>query len=339
MRRLMTACCASLLIYCALFACVLDRPLSLGSLNARIEATIARGEAIDRPKLVILAGSNGAYSHRCETIEPIVGRPCVNAGIAVGIGLDYLFARWKPVLHPGDIVYMPLEEAQYVRSRSAGALGPDAAIMLRHDRTTLRTMPLHRQVAALFASGLRGGIMSLIETALVDEGFHDPREAVTGSYNARGDHVGHTSRLGSISQPVLATVTPFHPAAEQIRDGYGASLVRDFVLWANRQGVRVIGGLPTGFDTSPIGDDSLAAIRAVYRDAGFLELPGRSRYPRSAFFDTADHLNEEAQIRHSVAIGEALAPIAANRGECQCEKRREAVQSLLVGAETSAGKK
>ena len=314
MRRLATACCASLLIYCVLFACVLDRPLSLGSLRARIEAGLARGEAIGGPKLVILAGSNGPYSHRCETIEPMIGRPCVNAGIAVGIGLDYLFARWKPVLHPGDIVYMPLEEAQYVRSRETGALGPDAAIMLRHDRATLWEMPLCRQAAALFASGLRGGIMSLIETALVAEGFHDPREAATGSYNARGDHVGHTSRLGSISQPVLAAMTPFHPAASEIRDGYGAALVRDFVLWADRHGVRVIGGLPTGFDDSPIGEDSVAAIRAVYRDGGFLELPNRSRYPRSAFFDTADHLNEEAQIRHSAAVGRALADMAVSRG-------------------------
>jgi hypothetical protein len=314
MRRLVTACCVSLLIYCGLFALVLDRPLSLGSLRARIEAGVARGEAIDGPKLVILAGSNGPYSHRCQTIEPLIGRPCVNAGIAVGIGLDYLIARWKPELQSGDIVYMPLEETQYVRSREAGALGPDAAIMLRHDRATLWTMPLYRQAAAVFATGLRGGIMSLIETALVEEGFHDPREAATGTYNAWGDHVGHTSRLGSISQPALAAMTPFHPAADQIRDGYGAGLVRDFLGWADRHGVRVIGGLPTGFDDSPIDGESVAAIRAIYRDAGFLELPGRSRYPRSAFFDTADHLNEEAQIRHSAAVGRALADMAVSRG-------------------------
>src|SRR5208337_1739196 len=151
-------------------------------------------------------------SHRCETIEAFIGRPCVNAGIAVGIGLDYLFTRWKPLLHRGDIVYMPLEEAQYVRPPAAAALGPDAAIMLRHDRTTLWTMPVHRQLAALFASDLRGGIMSLIETALVDSAFQDPREAVTGSFNTWGDHVGHTERLGASSETALAAATPVHPS-------------------------------------------------------------------------------------------------------------------------------
>jgi hypothetical protein len=313
MRRILLACGASVLLYIVLFAFVLDRPLSLGALRARIEAGLARGAATEGPKLVILAGSNGPYSHRCETIEPMTGRPCVNAGIAVGIGLDYLFARWKPLLHPGDIVYMPLEEAQYARSRATAELGPDAAILLRHDRATLWTMPLHRRIAALFASDLRGGIMSVIETALVGEGFHDPRAAVTGSFNARGDHVGHTQRLGSSGQAALAAARPFHPSAAEIRDGYGTSLVRDFLGWAKRRGILVVGGLPTGFADSPIDEDSVAAIRSIYRDGGaaFLELPGRSRYPRSAFFDTPDHLNEAAQIRHSVAVGRALARMTA----------------------------
>ena len=61
---------------------------------------------------------------------------------------------------------MPLEEAQYVRSRLTDELGPDATIMLRHDRATLRTLPLRRQIAAVFAADLRAGVMSLIETAL-----------------------------------------------------------------------------------------------------------------------------------------------------------------------------
>ena len=313
MRRLLLCCTASLALYGAGFAWVLDRPLSLGALRTRIEATIARGAAIQTPKLVILAGSNAPYSHRCETIEPIIGRPCVNAGIAVGVGLDYLFARWQPELHPGDIVYLPLEETQYAHPRAMAALGPDAAIMLRHDRATLLEMPLHRQLAALFASDLRAVVMSLIETALYEGGFHDPRDAATGTYNAWGDHIGHTAALAEQSRALLAAATPFHPTAADIRAGYGTRTVLAFLDWARRHGVQVIGGLPTGFADSPISDENLAAIRAIYRDHGaaFIELPNHSRYPRTAFFDTPDHLNEGAQIRHSVAIAEALARYTA----------------------------
>ncbi|MFL5251448.1 MAG: hypothetical protein ACJ8AI_00880, partial [Rhodopila sp.] len=244
----------------------MDRPLTLGALRTRIETNLAQGAATAGPKLVILAGSNGPYSHRCAIIEPLIGRPCVNAGVAVGVGLDYLFARWQPLLHPGDIVYLPLEEAQYIRRRATAALGPDAAIMLRHDRATLAAMPFERQIAVLFAADLRGTIMSLIEMALAGNRFHDPREAMTGSTNARGDHVGHTAALGAANQAVLAATVPYHPTAEQIRAGHGTSQVRDFLRWANEHGVRVIGGLPTGFADSPIPPDSLAAIRAIYSE-------------------------------------------------------------------------
>jgi hypothetical protein len=308
MRRILLACGTSLVIYVSAFAWLLDRPLTLGALRTRVEATVALGRTIHEPKLVILAGSNGPFSHRCETIGPIIGRPCINAGVAVGVGLDYLFTRWRPLLHSGDIVYLPMEETQYTRPRATADLGPDAAIMLRHDRTTLRTLPLRRQVAALFSSGLRAAIMSLIETALVDDGFRDPRAAADGGVNAWGDHVGHTAALAAVNQSSLAVIVPVHHTAAEIRDGDGTVLIAGFLRWAGRHGVRAIGGLPTGFIDSPIAEDSTAAIRTVYRDqgAGFLELPNHSLYPRADFFDTQDHLNEEAQIKHSQAVGAAL---------------------------------
>ncbi|MDR3536741.1 MAG: hypothetical protein P4L71_09605 [Acetobacteraceae bacterium] len=308
MRRILLAALASLLLYAVTFALVLDRPLSFGFLQAQIDARLARGAAIQGPKLVILAGSNGPYSHRCEVMEPILGLPCVNAGVAVGIGLDYLFARWRPVLHPGDIVYLPMEEEQYVRRHAAAMLGPDAAIMLRHDRATLAGLPPDRWIAALFAYDLRGAVMSLIETALVARGFHDPRAAATGSSNAWGDHVGHTVALAASSVAVLAAITPLHPSATEIRTGDGSAVIVAFIGWARVHGVAVIGGLGTGFADTPPPPETVAAIRALYRGngAGFLALPNLSRYPRSAFFDTAEHLNEPAQIAHSRLIATAL---------------------------------
>jgi hypothetical protein len=157
--------------------------------------------------------------------------------------------------------------------------------------------------------------MSVIETALVDDGFHDPRAAVTGTFNAWGDHVGHTAAIGAPNQPTLAEFVPFHPTGTAVTQGYGTEIVGQFLDWAAVHKVRVIGGLPTGFRDSPIRPDALAAIRALYQahGAGFMALPNLSRYPRSAFFDTADHLNEAAQIHHSVAVAQALGPLVTER--------------------------
>ena len=296
---------------------VTDRPLSLGFLQHQLNAKLARAASIDGRKLVILAGSNGPYSHRCEVIESVLAMPCVNGGIAVGIGLDYLFARWQPLLHLGDLVYLPMEEAQYVRTRAATEVGPDAAIMFRHDWRTLASLEPDRWLAALFAFDLRAALMGPIEFALLAARFHDPRAAATGATNAWGDHIGHTSELAATSQAVLASTIPQHPSAAQIRAGYGSMLIADFTRWARSHGVRVIGGLPTEFADAPMPDATLDAIRSIYLANGgeFLVLPNFSRYPRSAFFDTAEHLNEAWQIAHSKLLAEQLrwhlSPIAA----------------------------
>jgi hypothetical protein len=208
--RLISACLASLLLYALAFGFILDRPLSLGYLRQQIDAKLARAAAIEQPKLVILAGSNGPYSHRCEIIEPILRMPCVNGGVAVGIGLDYLFARWQKALRSGDILYLPMEEAQYVRAHATTEVGPDAAIMLRHDWRTLASLPTARWIAALFSFDLRAALMSPIETALQLVHFHDPRAEVTGATNAWGDHVGHTAELAAVNRATLAAAAPYH---------------------------------------------------------------------------------------------------------------------------------
>jgi hypothetical protein len=317
--RLMVACVSSLLIYALAFGFIIDRPLSLGFLQQQIDMKLARASTIHAPKLVILAGSNGPYSHRCEVIEPILSMPCVNGGVAVGIGLDYLFARWKAELHAEDLVYLPMEETQYIRTRTAIDMGPDAAIMYRHDWRTLAGRPPERWLAALFAFDLRAALMGPIETTLVAAHFHDPRPEATGATNAWGDHIGHTDRLAAWNQAILAAATPQHVSAEQISAGYGSALIADFTLWATMHGVHVIGGLPTQFADAPMSDATIAAIGALYQANGglFLELPNLSRYPRAAFFDSPDHLNETWQIRHSRLLAAQLqllrAPISAVR--------------------------
>jgi len=302
---------ASLLLYGVLFGAVLDRPLELGFLAGEVDAKLARAATIDGPKLVILAGSNGPYSHRCQVIEAMLDLACVNGGVAVGIGLDYLFMRWRNELHPGDIVYLPMEQQEYTAGRAATELGPDAAIMFRHDWTTLAALPPRRTLAAFFAFDLRAALMSLIEMGLVATHFHDPRAAAEGTSNAWGDHVGHSVGRGAGRQASIAAMVAQPVSASAVRDGYGATLIAGFVAWARTHGVRVIGGLPTEVDTLKLPEATRAAIASVYLAQGgeFLALPNLSRYPIADFFDTPLHLNEACQIAHSILLARSLAPL------------------------------
>jgi hypothetical protein len=327
--RLIFASLGSLLIYALVFGFIDDRPLALGFLQQQIDAKLARGASIDGPKLVIVAGSNGPYSHRCEIIEQIMAMPCVNAGVAVGIGLDYLFARWWPLLHPGDLVYLPIEEEQYSRGRLAAHLGPDASIMFRHDWRTLAAMPPQRWVAALFSFDLPDALMGPIEIALVASHFHDPRQDMTGGTNEWGDHIGHTAAIAASNQGVLASATSHHATADEIRTGDGSALIATFLRQASAHGVDVIGGLPAEFADAPMPETTQDAIRTLYLSNGadFLELPNQSRYPRTAFFDTGEHLNETWQIENSKLLAQELllyfrrrctecADVTASRAHC-----------------------
>lgn len=316
MRAILAACLASVIGYVVAAAAVLDRPLTLGVLSAELDAGLARAASVSGEKLVILAGSNGPYSHRCEAMEPILGRPCVNAGIAVGVGLDYLFARWDALPRPGDIVYLPMEPAQYTRGRLANATGPDAAIMLRHDRATLAGLPAERWIGAAFSTDLRGVAMAVIEMALRGGGFRDPRAAEGEGRNGWGDRIGHDAARAAANAGAIAAMRPVRPNAAQIGAGYGRRLIVAFTRRMRARGVIVIGGLSTGFADAPLDDAAITAIAATYTEHGgdFLMLANRSRYTRDNFFDGPEHLHEAAQIAHSRAVARAIAAYLAGGG-------------------------
>jgi hypothetical protein len=133
--------------------------------------------------------------------------------------------------------------------------------------------------------------------------------------NAWGDQTGHSAARAAASMAVLAAITPAHAPAAAILHGDGTAEIRRFVAWARSAGIRVIGGLPTGFADVPIPAATLAAIRAVYLEppgpagrvgSAFLTLPNHARYPRSSFFDTPDHLHEDAQRQHARLVADAL---------------------------------
>jgi len=303
LRNLALACVGSLVAYVLVHASLLERPITHGALEAALRARLDRVARIAGPKLVILAGSNGPYSHRCSVIGPALGMDCVNGGVAVGIGLDYLFARWDALLLPGDTVYLPMEPAQYERSRLATATGPDAAIMARGDRATLAGLRPERWLGAAFATDLRGVVMAGLEMALA----RVMPARTTDAVNEWGDRIGH--RETDAATGVLAGLHVRQPRAAEIAEGHGATLIGQFTRRMGARGVRVIGGLSTGFADTPLDEAAVAAIAAVYEANGgvFLVLDNASRYPRAAFFDGPEHLSEPYQIAHSRMLAAVLA--------------------------------
>ncbi len=313
MRRLILCGLASLGLYFAAFGFVLDRPLSLGLLRLEMQQKVARGARLAAPKLVILAGSNGPFSHSCRVIGGMLSMPCENAGIAVGIGLDDLFARWEKLLRPGDVLYLPMEVQQYGVTRARNRMDVDGAMLFRHDRALLGRLGVGRALGGAFSNTMPDGLEALAEMAAHAAGFGHPHAMLAAQYDREGDRIGTT--LASADTAFLMTLHRVEPKASVIARGYGTRLIEGFVRRETGRGVVVIGGLPTDFDTVRLPYADIAAIRAVYvRNGGqFMELPNHSRYPRADFYDSEDHLALPCQYWHSIAVARALGAMLRRR--------------------------
>jgi hypothetical protein len=309
MRRFLLPCLASLLLYVGLCAFWLDRPISLGLLRLEMSQKLTRAATLASPKLVILAGSNAPYSHSCAVIGAMLDLPCENGGVAVGIGLDDLFARWAPLLHKGDILYLPMEAQQYTTTRAENRVGPDAALLLRHNRAQLRHLPPDRIIGAAFATSLPDIIDDLAEMGLARAGIGTPTTRLAGQFDVMGDR--QNTPLSQADPGLLALLHRREPSAAALRSSYGARLIAAFVARESARGIIVIGGLPTDFIDIPIPPASIAAMEAAYTSHGglFLRLDNLSRYERADFFDSQDHLAGPCQIYHSIKIAAALAAL------------------------------
>lgn len=294
---------ASIVLFVAVFS-VVHRPLVVGEIQRQLDHKLRYARTLPSPKLVVFAGSNGRYSHRCELLSQATGMPCVNASIGVGIGLDFLLDQWRPLLQAGDVVYMPLEYDQYRFSNAEMHGGLQNALMVHSQRDYLASLGPQRIAAAYGSFDLPFLLHGLAEMALDRKGFQ--RRSSIESLTAQGDEHGHTAELGKAYAAFVQT-SRFAPidipeTSDAIR------VLERFLRDTHRQGVVVVGGLPTVPESAQPGPRDLARLRRLYETHGqrFSVLPNQSRYPLACFFDTLYHLNEACQRAHSQAVGAQL---------------------------------
>lgn len=293
----------SIALFVAVFS-VVHRPLVVGEIQKQLDYKLAYARRLDSPKIVIFAGSNGRYSHRCEMLTAALGRPCVNASIGMGIGLDFLLDQWRPLLRRNDLVYMPLEYGQYRFSNTEMHGGLQNALLVHSQRQTLWSLGPQRIAAAYGSFDLPFLLHGLVEMALERQGFH--RRSSTDSLTLQGDESGHTALLGQSYAAFLRRIAPDTTHVPATSDSI--RVIEAFLQQMRREGIVVVGGLPTVPDSVARAAPDFEHLRRLYEDQGqhFLVLPNQSRYPPACFFDTLYHLNEECQKTHSTALATPL---------------------------------
>jgi hypothetical protein len=295
----------SIALFVGVFS-VVHRPLVVGAIERTLQAKLDFADRLPPgPKVVIFAGSNGRYSHRCEDFARVLARPCVNASMAVGLDLRFLFELWRPRLNAGDIVYMPLEYAQYRQTRAEMEGGLQNALLVHSQREALWQLPPQRIAAVYGSFELPFLVHGLVEMVLARRGFL--RRVEGESSTPEGDSVGHSATLAAGYTDFVRRMKPERSAVPEQGDALEA--IGTMLRQARAAGVQVVGGLPTLPEGTPLEAADLARIERLYTDHGqaFLALPNRSLHPFDCFYDTVYHLHEGCQRRHSVAVAEALA--------------------------------
>jgi hypothetical protein len=263
-----------------------------------------------RPRIVILAGSNGRYSHRCETIEEVYGVSCTNMSVHVFISLRWQLARLQSLLSPGDLLYLPLEYRG--PNDDPEAVGEEAYYVTRFALAELKYFAWRQRLSVLFYFDLRDLLSALTEMTLRQIGVAPPYSVA--ALTPQGDERGHTAAKAASHKYDLGR---WQPSVEAAKDDRYWTDVLGVLRWGAAHGVRVVGGLPTVFDGVEVPQELVDALANRFRAAKgcFVVLENKSRYPRSSFYNTGYHLNEEAQIFHSQMVGRILVDIL-HRQEC-----------------------
>lgn len=308
MRPLLTLAVAllvSALLYVAVFS-VVHRPMTMGNMAQTLQRKTAHAQSLPRPRLLVFAGSNGRYSHRCSSLTEITGLPCTNLSMAVGIGLDFQLAQFEPLLGPGDVLYLPLEYSQYLVSREEMDGGAQNAALMHELRSQLWQLPLPRIARVMRSFDLPFLVHGLLEMGLSRAGLQR-RGGHSGASTPEGDERGHTA-AASLPYQAFLKQTRFDPRPLPL-NSHALDVLDAFLGRAQARGVKVFGGLPTTPDNVALDDAGIQRLQQLYRrhGFGFIQLPQRSQYPLSCFHDTLYHLNEECQMAHSRAVAQVLA--------------------------------
>jgi len=320
-KYLAFAASSSLLLYAVIFVFIVHKPLTVGVMQGYYANKLSYLEDIDDRKIVLLAGSNGRFSHRCETMELLLGMPCSNMSVSSDLSLDYQLDIIKPYLNAGDIVYLPLEFGALSGTKQEVMAGAEQPYVVAYDHDYLKGMSLERLVYALFYFDLKFLISGLGEMLL--DSMHVKRRFSLDTLTRQGDESGHTLEKGSPYREVLANFEWSPPVPGNFAgDSFKAEVLGDFLGWAAERDIQVIGGLPTTFDDKPVPDELVARLCAWYRQhgQGFMVLENKSQYPRSSFYDTPYHLVEEQQIRHSRLVAGRLGEITGRSPDTESSR-------------------
>lgn len=308
-RNYSIAICCSLLsvfAYTLIFLSI-DKPLTVGVYDKIISTkTLALSNASKSPRVLLLGGSNIRYSHSAVEMSQVLALPVVNGGLSADLAPRIIFNEYRPLLRRGDVVYIALEYEAYCHNFLDS---PTDAFFITHYRLQDMTeMGFDSVIKCLAAYDLNYLFSGIAETLLYSLGFKSP--FTRQMLNSVGDQIGHTREAAdsfTYTGAILAWQPPTADSFKKEPSGNITDLV-DFIRWADKEGIDVIGGLPTTPNHHLVPRSVIRKIRDIFisNNAAFIQLDSNSQLPAEWFYDSPYHLCQEHQIDYTRILSQKL---------------------------------
>lgn len=317
LRQLLAILVLSMLTYCFTFLFVLHKPLTVGSAT---QYFALKSDYLKRTagsmRILVFAGSNGRFSHRCSVIEEQYQIPCVNLSMTAGSSLVWQFQHYAPDVSKGDLLYLPLEYKERDAEVEPGGVGEEAPYIVAYEHSAMwHFYNLHQDVEALFSFDLPFAISALAETMMQRAGMQ--RRFSIATMDQEGDERDHTLEKARSYRDYVFSMGKLPLDLTAYGQGANWNEEAQLIQLAQARGALVVGGLPTIPLDTPVPASVVQYLTDFFHSHGacFIALPNRSQYPRDDFYDSQYHLAEPYQIMHTQALAPSLVEIRS-RGHC-----------------------
>jgi hypothetical protein len=282
---------------------------------ALVRLKTGAASAFPSPKLVTISGSSGQFGIRTAQLQSELGISSYNMGLAAGLGLHHLLAVARGPLDSGDVALLALEYVLLSRLPR-----PEEAMLdyvFARDPRFLDSIPFLERARLVFAMPL-DRMLDGLTGRLRPEPAPSGGPYTTRSINAHGDETwNELSRRGPRQRARVEHAVLNEAVLRGIETSVGPvrAELAAFAAWCASRGVRLLATWPSTLDFpgyhTPTGRRWLRRAEQVYRDVG-IETLGRPEdflYPRSDFFDTAEHLHADAMTRHTRRLAGLVGPV------------------------------
>ncbi len=299
----------SLAFMATLMIFVFDKPLVVGWGKTAYDTKYQHFIDDSSSNIIIVAGSNGFFSHSCKVLEKDLNKNCINYSVSAGLGLEYILEKSKEVISDNTTVILPLEFSFYYGKKKASLSSNGGNLhILENDLKYLFSFGYERTLYILFSKDFKYIFGSILENILNNTGFE--RRFNISTLNENGDMKGHTKAKSKNYNEYVFSQLPPRPDISACQNNYNRQLIIDYIKFVNKNGGKVFGSFPTTFESNLTDDQSQSfeCIKNLYDENNgyFINLKNKSMYKKFNFYDTTYHLNEEAQILHSQKISKYL---------------------------------